>query len=77
VGDYPGGEKGARDAALDMPCETWIPAARPDVIRADKVRRNTERMLEAARAGNLLPRAAAVALAEHRLRKAMALRRWS
>jgi glutamate dehydrogenase (NAD(P)+) len=44
---------------------------------ADKVRRNTERMLEAARAGNLLPRAAAVALAERRLRKAMALRRWS
>ncbi len=142
VGDYPGGEKGDRDAVLDMPCEIWVPAARPDVVRADnverlraklvvqganipvtgeaeaalhargilsipdfianaggvicaaveyhggnetqafqtiadKVRRNTERVLEAAKAGNLLPRAAAVALAERRLRKAMALRRWS
>ncbi len=142
VGDYPGGEKGDREAVLDMPCEIWVPAARPDVIRADnaerlraklvvqganisvtgeaeaalhargvlsipdfianaggvicaaveyhggnqtqafqtiadKVGRNTERVLEAAKAGNLLPRAAAVALAERRLRRAMALRRWS
>jgi len=142
VGDYPGGEKGDRDAVLDMPCEIWVPAARPDVIRADnaerlraklvvqganipvtgeaeaalhargvlsipdfianaggvicaaveyhggnqtqafqtiadKVGRNTERVLEAAKAGNLLPRAAALALAERRLRRAMALRRWS
>jgi glutamate dehydrogenase (NAD(P)+) len=127
---------------LDMPCEIWVPAARPDVIRADnaerlraklvvqganipvteeaeaalhahgvlsipdfianaggvicaaveyhggneaqafqtiaeKVRRNTERVLEAAKAEDLLPRAAAVALAKRRLQKAMALRRWS
>jgi glutamate dehydrogenase (NAD(P)+) len=140
--DYPGGEKGDRDAVLDMPCEILVPAARPDVIRADNVARlrtklvvqganipvteaaeaalhargilsipdfianaggvicaaveyhggneaqafqsiadkigpNTERVLEAAKAGNLLPRAAAVAQAERRLRKAMALRRWS
>ncbi len=39
VGDYPGGEKGDRDAVLDMPCEIWMPAARPDVIRADNVER--------------------------------------
>ncbi len=44
---------------------------------ADKVARNTERVLEAAKAEDLLPRAAALALAERRLRKAMALRRWS
>jgi glutamate dehydrogenase (NAD(P)+) len=44
---------------------------------ADKVRRNTQRVLEAAKAGNLLPRAAAVALGERRLRKAVAFRRWS
>jgi len=142
VGDYPGGEKGDREAVLDMPCEIWVPAARPDVIRADnverlraklvvqganipvtgaaeaalhasgilsipdfianaggvicaaveyhggnetqafqtiadKVRRNTERVLKAAKDGSLLPRAAAEALAERRLRRAMAFRRWS
>jgi len=44
---------------------------------ADKVRRNTERVLKVAKDGNLLPRAAAEALAERRLRRAMAFRRWS
>ena len=142
VGDYPVGEKGDREAVLDMPCEIWVPAARPDVIRADnverlhaklvvqganipvtgeaeaalhvrgilsipdfianaggvicaaveyhggneaqafqaiadKVGRNTERVLDAAKTGNLLPREAAAARAERCLRKAMALRRWS
>jgi glutamate dehydrogenase (NAD(P)+) len=140
--DFPSGEKLERDAALDIECEIWIPAARPDVIRADnvermktkliaqganipataeaeaalhargvlsipdiianaggvicasveyhggsesqafaaieeKIRRNTARVLEDAKAGNQLPRAAAVALAERRVRRAMALRRWS
>ncbi|MEE9210481.1 MAG: hypothetical protein V3U23_08500 [Kiloniellales bacterium] len=43
----------------------------------EKIRRNTARVLEDAKAGNQLPRAAAVALAERRARRAMALRRWS
>ena len=48
-----------------------------EAVIADKVRRNTQRVLEAAKAGNLLPRAGAVALTERRLRKAMVFRRWS
>ncbi len=43
----------------------------------EKIRRNTARVLEDAMAGNQLPRAAAVALAERRVRRAMALRRGS
>ncbi|MDJ0694899.1 Glu/Leu/Phe/Val dehydrogenase dimerization domain-containing protein [Mastigocoleus sp. MO_188.B34] len=37
--DYPEGRKLNRDAALDIECEIWIPAARPDVVRADNVDR--------------------------------------
>ncbi len=37
--DYPQGTKLARDAALDIECDIWIPAARPDVVRADNVAR--------------------------------------
>jgi glutamate dehydrogenase/leucine dehydrogenase len=33
------GTRGDRDAILDVECEIWIPAARPDVIRADNVGR--------------------------------------
>ena len=37
--DYPQGTKLDRDAALDIECDIWIPAARPDVVRADNVAR--------------------------------------
>ena len=37
--DYPGGEKLDRDAVIDVECDIWIPAARPDVIREDNVAR--------------------------------------
>jgi len=37
--DYPDGEKLASDDALDLECEIWIPAARPDVIRQENVAR--------------------------------------
>jgi len=37
--DYSGGEKADRDAIIDVACEVWIPAARPDVITADNVGR--------------------------------------
>jgi len=40
--DYPAGPgvtTGDRDTILDVPCDIWIPAARPDVIRADNLDR--------------------------------------
>jgi glutamate dehydrogenase (NAD(P)+) len=39
VTDYPDGEKLSVDAVIDIECEIWIPAARPDVIRKDNVQR--------------------------------------
>jgi glutamate dehydrogenase (NAD(P)+) len=39
VADYPDGEKLAVEAVIDIDCEIWIPAARPDVIRKDNVAR--------------------------------------
>ena len=39
VTDYPEGEKLKADAVIDIECEIWIPAARPDVIRKDNVAR--------------------------------------
>jgi len=39
VCDYPTGEKLDRDAVVDVACDIWIPAARPDVIRDDNVAR--------------------------------------
>ncbi len=138
--DYGDGEKLATDAVIDIECEIWIPAARPDVIRKDnvarlktklipqganipftadaermlhekgvlvipdfianaggvicaaveyhggtqsqafatieeKIRNNTEEVLKQARKSGLLPRQAAVELAERRVRKAMEYRR--
>ena len=39
VCDHPKGEKGSVDAIIDVACDIWIPAARPDVIREDNVAR--------------------------------------
>jgi glutamate dehydrogenase (NAD(P)+) len=39
VTDYPDGQKLDADAVIDVECEIWIPAARPDVIRKDNVQR--------------------------------------
>lgn len=36
---HPHGTTGDRDAILDVECEIWIPAARPDVVREDNVSR--------------------------------------
>jgi glutamate dehydrogenase (NAD(P)+) len=36
---YRGGEKRDRDAVVGVECDIWIPAARPDVVRADNVDR--------------------------------------
>jgi glutamate dehydrogenase (NAD(P)+) len=37
--DSPTGERYDVDAIVDVECEIWIPAARPDVLRADNVQR--------------------------------------
>ena len=37
--DYSEGMKLARDAVIDIECDIWIPAARPDVIHEDNVHR--------------------------------------
>jgi glutamate dehydrogenase (NAD(P)+) len=42
--DYPCGRKLGADAVINIPCEIWIPAARPDVIHAGSSRRSAPRM---------------------------------
>ncbi len=37
VTDFPDGEKGDADAIINIPCDIWIPAARPDVINKSNV----------------------------------------
>ena len=39
VVDHDEGEALDRDAVIDIECDIWIPAARPDVVRADNVDR--------------------------------------
>jgi glutamate dehydrogenase (NAD(P)+) len=39
VTDYPDGQKLDIDAIIDIDCEIWIPAARPDVIQKENVHR--------------------------------------
>lgn len=49
VTEYPDGEKRDRDAIIDIECDIWIPAARPDVIHEDNVNRlKTKMVVEAA-----------------------------
>jgi glutamate dehydrogenase (NAD(P)+) len=43
--DYPSGRKLGTDAVIDVPCEIWIPAARPDVIHAGNVARLQTRLV--------------------------------
>ena len=141
VQDYPRGRKTARDAVIDIPCDIWIPAARPDVVTAEnvgrlrvrlvaeganipctvaaeralaeagvlvipdfvanaggvicaateyqggtqatafaaideKIRRNTRAIMEEVERNKVLPRTAAIGLAERRIRAAMRTRRW-
>jgi glutamate dehydrogenase (NAD(P)+) len=47
--DYADGEKLDRDAVIDVECDIWIPAARPDVVHEDNVRRlKTKLVIEGA-----------------------------
>ncbi len=39
LADYRDATVRDRDAIIDVPCDIWIPAARPDVLRADNVGR--------------------------------------
>jgi glutamate dehydrogenase (NAD(P)+) len=45
VGDYRSGRRLDRDAVLDIDCDIWIPAARPDVVREDNVHRLKTRLI--------------------------------
>mgnify|MGYP000218169743 CR=1 FL=1 len=45
VSDYSGGRALDRDAIVDVPCDIWIPAARPDVLRQDNAGRLDCRMV--------------------------------
>jgi glutamate dehydrogenase/leucine dehydrogenase len=45
VCEYDRGQKLDSDAILDIPCDIWIPAARPDVVHADNVRRLKTRLV--------------------------------
>lgn len=139
--DHPLGRSLDSDAVINLPCDIWIPAARPDVITAgnvarlntrlvaqganipctaeaeqalaargvlvipdfianaggvigaateyqrgtqaqafasieEKIRTNTQSVLDEARRKNILPRAAATSLAVTRLHRAMRMRRW-
>lgn len=142
LANYPEGEAISSDAIIDVECDIWIPAARPDVVNEnnvhrlntklvveganipftagaekylhekgvlcvpdfianaggvicaameyqgaaesaafqsieDKVTRNTELVLKAAKDKQILPRQAAMELAGERIRKAMGCRRYS
>ncbi len=49
VADYAGGSRGGRDTVIDIACDIWIPAARPDVINDANVERlDTRLMLQGA-----------------------------
>jgi len=45
VTDYPGAKIIQRDDVIDIPCDIWIPAARPDVVHADNVARLRARLV--------------------------------
>ncbi|UCC56441.1 MAG: Glu/Leu/Phe/Val dehydrogenase [Gammaproteobacteria bacterium] len=142
VGDYADGTRLESDAVIDVECDIWIPAARPDVVNEDnvhrlktrlvveganipftlgaeeylhergvlcipdfianaggvicaameyhgatqvaamqtieeKLRRNTEQVMETSKSKLILPRQAAIEMAEQRVRRAMSFRRFS
>jgi glutamate dehydrogenase/leucine dehydrogenase len=45
LADYPRGRKLERDAVIDIPCDIWIPAARPDVIHEGNAGRLSARLV--------------------------------
>lgn len=45
VSEYPRGRAADRDAMLDVPCDVWVPAARPDVVSRENVDRLRTRLV--------------------------------
>jgi len=45
VADYPNGERLEQDKIIDIECDIWIPAARPDVIHEGNVHRLKTRLI--------------------------------
>ncbi|NOQ45450.1 MAG: Glu/Leu/Phe/Val dehydrogenase [Desulfobulbaceae bacterium] len=45
VAGYQDGERLNRDGVIDIPCDIWVPAARPDVIHEDNVHRLQTRLV--------------------------------
>ena len=45
VSAFPGGQASDREALVAVPCEIWIPAARPDTLRGDNVERLEARLV--------------------------------
>lgn len=45
LSEHPAGRKLDRDAILDVPCDIWIPAARPDVLTESNVGRLKARLV--------------------------------
>jgi glutamate dehydrogenase (NAD(P)+) len=45
VADYPEGKKLTSEEVIDIPCDIWIPAARPDVINEENVHRLNARLV--------------------------------
>lgn len=45
VVDYPDGKRLEQDKIIDIECDIWIPAARPDVIHEDNVHRLKTRLI--------------------------------
>ncbi|HEY7490388.1 MAG TPA: Glu/Leu/Phe/Val dehydrogenase [Candidatus Tectomicrobia bacterium] len=45
VSTFPGGQPLASEALVDVPCDIWIPAARPDVLTVENVGRLKARLI--------------------------------
>ena len=45
LSEFADAEKRDRDTIIDVPCEIWIPAARPDVLRGDNIGRLQTRLV--------------------------------
>lgn len=45
VTDFPSGNKADMEAIIDIPCDIWIPAARPDVLNKTNTRRLKARIV--------------------------------
>jgi glutamate dehydrogenase/leucine dehydrogenase len=45
LADHPRGDKCGREAIIDVPCDIWIPAARPDVVTEANVARLQTRIV--------------------------------